>query len=92
MIELPILHPERFEKIGVKPPRSCILYGIPGVGKTLTARAVAHSTGSTFIRVVGSELNQKYVGEGARLIREIFQLARSKKHAILFFDEADAFC
>ncbi|KAH0575174.1 26S protease regulatory subunit 7 [Spironucleus salmonicida] len=92
IIELPILHPEKFEKLGIQPPRSCILYGVPGVGKTLTARAIANKTRSTFIRVTGSELNQKYVGEGARMVREIFQLARSKKHAILFFDEADSFC
>lgn len=62
------------------------------MGKTLTARAIANRTNSCFIRITGSELNQKYVGEGARMIREIFALARSKPHSILFFDEADSFC
>ncbi|CAL5983673.1 26S_protease regulatory subunit 7 [Hexamita inflata] len=92
IIELPILHPEKFKKLGIPAPKSCILYGVPGVGKTLTARAIANRTNSTFIRITGSELNQKYVGEGARMIREIFALARSKPNCILFFDEADSFC
>ncbi|GIQ90994.1 hypothetical protein KIPB_014024, partial [Kipferlia bialata] len=68
-----------------------LLYGPPGTGKTLTARAVANRTDATFIRVIGSELVQKYVGEGARMVREIFQLARTKRSCIIFFDEVDAF-
>lgn len=67
-----------------------MLYGPPGTGKTLCARAVANRTDATFIRVIGSELVQKYVGEGARMVRELFEMARSKKAAIIFFDEVDA--
>lgn len=67
-----------------------MLFGPPGTGKTLCARAVANRTDATFIRVIGSELVQKYVGEGARLVRELFELARSKKACIIFFDEIDA--
>ena len=67
-----------------------LLYGNPGTGKTLTARAVANRTDACFIRVLGSELVQRYVGEGARMVRELFQLARSKKSAIIFFDEVDS--
>lgn len=66
------------------------MYGPPGTGKTLTARAVANRTDATFIRVIGSELVQRYVGEGARMVREIFQMARTKKSCIIFFDEIDA--
>ena len=67
-----------------------LLYGPPGTGKTLLARAVANRTDATFIRVIGSELVQKYVGEGARMVRELFEMARSKKACIIFFDEVDA--
>lgn len=67
-----------------------LLYGPPGTGKTLCARAVANRTDSTFIRVIGSELVQKYIGEGARMVRELFEMARSKKACIIFFDEVDA--
>lgn len=90
VVELPLLHPERFIKLGIDPPKGVLLYGPPGTGKTLLARAVANQTDATFIRVIGSELVQKYVGEGARMVRELFQLARSKKACILFFDEVDA--
>ena len=90
VLELPLLHPERFIQLGVDPPKGVLLYGPPGTGKTLSARAVANRTDATFIRVIGSELVQKYVGEGARMVREIFALARSKKSAILFFDEIDS--
>mmetsp|Transcript_29745 Transcript_29745/g.41090 ORF Transcript_29745/g.41090 Transcript_29745/m.41090 type:complete len:295 (+) Transcript_29745:43-927(+) len=90
VVELPLTHPERFEKLGIDPPKGVLLYGTPGTGKTLMARAVANRTDATFIRVIGSELVQKYVGEGARMIREIFQLARTKKACIIFFDEVDA--
>ena len=88
--ELPLTHPERFERLGIDPPKGVMLYGPPGTGKTLCARAVANRTDATFIRVIGSELVQKYVGEGARMVRELFQMARTKKAAIIFFDEVDA--
>ncbi|EAY10016.1 proteasome endopeptidase complex, putative [Trichomonas vaginalis G3] len=91
IIEMPLLHPERFETLGIDPPKGVLLYGPPGTGKTLLARAVANRTESVFIRVIGSELVQKYIGEGARMVREIFQMARSKKSCIIFFDEVDAF-
>eukprot|EP00056_Hartaetosiga_gracilis_P014263 m.240150 g.240150 ORF g.240150 m.240150 type:complete len:436 (+) comp14556_c0_seq1:209-1516(+) len=90
VVELPLLHPERFVNLGIDPPKGVLLYGPPGTGKTLSARAVANRTDACFIRVIGSELVQKYVGEGARMVREIFELARSKKAAIIFFDEVDA--
>ena len=90
IVELPLLHPERFVTLGIDPPKGVLLYGPPGTGKTLTARAVANRTDATFIRVIGSELVQRYVGEGARMVRELFQMARSKKSCIIFFDEVDA--
>ena len=90
VVELPLLHPERFVQLGIDPPKGVLLYGPPGTGKTLTARAVANRTDACFIRVLGSELVQRYVGEGARMVRELFQLARSKKSAIIFFDEVDS--
>ena len=90
VIELPLLNPERFINLGIEPPKGVLLYGPPGTGKTLTARAVANRTDACFIRCIGSELVQKYVGEGARMVRELFQLARSKKACIIFFDEIDA--
>ncbi|GJN19900.1 hypothetical protein PR202_gb07215 [Eleusine coracana subsp. coracana] len=90
VVELPMLHPEKFVKLGIDPPKGVLCYGPPGTGKTLLAKAVANRTDACFIRVIGSELVQKYVGEGARMVREIFQLARSKKACILFFDEVDA--
>ena len=76
--------------LGIDPPKGVLLYGPPGTGKTLCARAVANRTDATFIRVIGSELVQKYVGEGARMVRELFEMARSKKACIIFFDEIDA--
>jgi 26S proteasome regulatory subunit T1 len=90
VVETPLLHPERFVTLGIDPPKGVLLYGPPGTGKTLTARAVANRTDACFICVIGSELVQKYVGEGARMVRELFQLARSKKACILFIDEVDA--
>ena len=89
-MELPMLSPEKFINLGIDPPKGVLLYGPPGTGKTLAARAVANRTDACFIRVIGSELVQKYVGEGARLVREIFTLARLKKTSIIFFDEIDA--
>ncbi|SJM82056.1 26S protease regulatory subunit 7 homolog [Zygosaccharomyces bailii] len=90
VVELPLLSPERFAKLGIDPPKGILLYGPPGTGKTLCARAVANRTDATFIRVIGSELVQKYVGEGARMVRELFEMARTKKACIIFFDEIDA--
>jgi len=90
VVELPLLHPEKFVQLGIEPPKGVLLYGPPGTGKTLTARAVANRTDACFVRVIGSELVQRYVGEGARMVREIFQMARSKKSCIIFFDEIDA--
>ncbi|KAL8092157.1 hypothetical protein AgCh_034451 [Apium graveolens] len=90
VVELPMLHPEKFVKLGIDPPRGVLCYGPPGTGKTLLARVVANRTDACFIRVIGSELVQKYVGEGARIIHELFQMARSKKACIVFFDEIDA--
>jgi len=90
VVEIPLLHPERFSNLGIDPPKGVLLFGPPGTGKTLTARAVANRTDACFIRVIGSELVQKYVGEGARMVRELFQMARTKKACIIFFDEVDA--
>jgi 26S proteasome regulatory subunit T1 len=74
VVELPMLHPEKFVKLGIDPPKGVLCYGPPGTGKTLLARAVANRTDACFIRVIGSELVQKYVGEGARMVRELFQV------------------
>ena len=90
VVEMPLLQPEKFVQLGIDPPKGVLLYGPPGTGKTLTARAVANRTDACFICVIGSELVQKYVGEGARMVRELFTLARSKKACILFIDEVDA--
>ncbi|HLC32378.1 MAG TPA: AAA family ATPase, partial [Candidatus Nanoarchaeia archaeon] len=90
VIELPLLKPELFKKIGIEPPKGILLYGPPGTGKTLLAKAVAAGTKSTFIEVVGSELVQKFIGEGAKLVKEIFQIAREKAPSIIFIDELDA--
>ena len=89
-VELPLVKPHLFEQVGIEPPRGVLLTGPPGTGKTLCARAVAHETNATFIRVIGSELVQKFIGEGARLVREIFMLAKEKSPAIVFVDELDA--
>ncbi|MBI3033962.1 AAA family ATPase [Candidatus Woesearchaeota archaeon] len=90
VIELPMLKPELFEKVGIDPPKGIMLHGPPGTGKTLLAKAVASSTNSTFIEIVGSELVQKFIGEGAKMVKEIFQLANEKAPAIIFVDELDA--
>jgi proteasome regulatory subunit len=89
-VELPLLRPEAFEKVGIDPPKGVLLYGPPGTGKTLLAKAVAHETNSVFIKLIGSELVRKYIGEGARLVRELFKLAKEKAPSIVFIDEADA--
>merc|ERR550539_1604480 len=90
VIELPIKHPELFDSLGIAQPKGVLLYGPPGTGKTLLARAVAHHTDCCFIRVSGSELVQKYIGEGARMVRELFVLAREKSPSIIFMDEVDS--
>jgi proteasome regulatory subunit len=92
VVELPLLKPELFKKLGINPPKGILLYGPPGTGKTLMAKAIANSTNATFIEIVGSEIVQKFIGDGAKLIKEIFQLAKSKAPAIVFIDEIDALC
>lgn len=90
VIELPLKKPELFKKTGIDPPKGILLYGPPGCGKTLLAKAVASSTESTFLEIVGSELVQKFIGEGAKLVKELFILAREKAPSIVFIDELDA--
>ena len=90
VIELPIKHPEIFDALGIAQPKGVLLYGPPGTGKTLLARAVAHHTDCTFIRVSGAELVQKYIGEGARMVRELFVMAREHAPSIIFMDEIDS--
>jgi len=90
VIELPLKKPELFVELGIEPPKGVLLYGPPGCGKTLLAKAVATESNATFITLVGSELVQKYIGEGARLVRELFNYARKKAPAIVFIDEVDA--
>ena len=89
-VEYPLLRAELYRKVGVEPPKGVLLIGSPGTGKTMIAKAVAHHTNATFIRLVGSELVQKYIGEGARLVRELFQLAREKAPSVIFIDEVDS--
>ena len=90
VIELPLLKPELFKKIGIEPPKGILLYGPSGTGKTKLAKAVANSTNATFIEIVGSELVQKYIGEGAKLVKDLFKLAKEKAPSIIFIDELDA--
>ncbi|WP_456326422.1 proteasome-activating nucleotidase [Palaeococcus sp. (in: euryarchaeotes)] len=89
-VELPLKHPKLFEKVGIDPPKGVLLYGPPGCGKTLMAKALANEVHATFIKVVGSELVRKYIGEGARLVSELFELAREKAPTVVFIDEIDA--
>ena len=89
-IELPLEKPELFRKVGIQPPKGILLVGPPGCGKTMLARAVASQTNASFIRMVGSELAQKYIGEGGRMVRELFSLAKDKSPSIIFLDEIDA--
>ena len=89
VVELPLVKPELFKRIGIQPPKGLLLYGPPGTGKTILAKAVANATDSAFIEVVGSELVQKFIGEGAKLVKEIFELAREKAPSIIFVDEIE---
>eukprot|EP00615_Pteridomonas_danica_P004466 CAMPEP_0114340190 /NCGR_PEP_ID=MMETSP0101-20121206/8217_1 /TAXON_ID=38822 ORGANISM="Pteridomonas danica, Strain PT" /NCGR_SAMPLE_ID=MMETSP0101 /ASSEMBLY_ACC=CAM_ASM_000211 /LENGTH=445 /DNA_ID=CAMNT_0001473381 /DNA_START=15 /DNA_END=1352 /DNA_ORIENTATION=- len=89
-VELPLAHPELYEEVGIRPPKGVILYGEPGTGKTLLAKAVANQTSATFLRVVGSELIQKYLGDGPKLVRELFRVADDHAPTIVFIDEIDA--
>ena len=89
-VELPLTHPEVYEDMGIKPPKGVILYGCPGTGKTLLAKAVANETSATFLRIVGSELIQKYLGDGPKLVRELFRTAEENAPSIVFIDEIDA--
>ncbi|CAD6251006.1 unnamed protein product [Miscanthus lutarioriparius] len=90
-VELPLTHHELYKQIGIDPPRGVLLYGPPGTGKTMLAKAVAHHTTAAFIRVVGSEFVQKYLGEGPRMVRDVFRLAKENAPAIIFIDEMDGF-
>jgi len=90
VIELPLKNPELFKELGIQPPKGVLLYGPPGTGKTMLAKAVAAESNATFIHVVASEFAQKFVGEGARIVREVFELARKKAPSIIFIDEIDA--
>tara|TARA_B100002051_G_scaffold111321_1_gene105933 strand:+ start:731 stop:1945 length:1215 start_codon:yes stop_codon:yes gene_type:complete len=89
-IELPLNKPQAFEQMGLTPPKGVLLTGPPGTGKTMLAKAIANSTSATFLGLVGSELAQKYIGEGGRLVRELFDLAKEKAPAIIFIDEIDS--
>ncbi len=90
VVELPLKHPEIFKELGIEPPKGVLLYGPPGCGKTLLAKAVAGESRATFISLVASELAQKFVGEGARIVRELFEFARKKAPSIVLIDEIDA--
>jgi proteasome regulatory subunit len=90
VVELPLLKPELFDEIGIEPPSGALLSGPPGTGKTLLAKAVANTTNVRFIHLVGSDLVQKFIGEGSRMVREVFRLAKENLPAIIFIDEIDA--
>merc|ERR1711909_186208 len=89
-VELPLTHFDLYKQIGIDPPRGVLMFGPPGCGKTMLAKAVAHHTTAAFIRVVGSEFVQKYLGEGPRMVRDVFRLAKENSPAIIFIDEIDA--
>ena len=89
-VELPLTHPELYQQIGIDPPRGVLLYGPPGTGKTMLAKAVANHTTATFIRVCGSEFVQKYLGEGPKMVRDVFRLAKENAPSIVFIDEIDS--
>ncbi|MFC7200145.1 proteasome-activating nucleotidase Pan1 [Halospeciosus flavus] len=89
-VEMPMENPELFDSVGIKPPSGVLLYGPPGTGKTMMAKAVAAQTDATFIKMAGSELVHKFIGEGAKLVRDLFQVARDHEPAVVFIDEIDA--
>ncbi|NLV11224.1 proteasome-activating nucleotidase [Halomicrobium mukohataei] len=89
-VELPLKSPEMFEDVGIDPPSGVLLHGPPGTGKTLLAKAVANQTDATFIKMAGSELVHKFIGEGSKLVRDLFELARNEEPAVVFIDEIDA--
>eukprot|EP00252_Welwitschia_mirabilis_P008545 TRINITY_DN2046_c0_g1_i1.p1 TRINITY_DN2046_c0_g1~~TRINITY_DN2046_c0_g1_i1.p1 ORF type:complete len:425 (-),score=108.84 TRINITY_DN2046_c0_g1_i1:361-1635(-) len=89
-IVLPMTHKERFQKLGIRPPKGVLLYGPPGTGKTLMARACAAQTNATFLKLAGPQLVQMFIGDGAKLVRDAFQLAKEKAPCIIFIDEIDA--
>jgi proteasome regulatory subunit len=89
-VEDPLVNPEKFEEVGIDPPSGVLLHGPPGTGKTLLAKAVANQTDASFIKMAGSELVRKFIGEGSRLVRDLFELAEQKEPAIIFIDEIDA--
>jgi proteasome regulatory subunit len=89
-VEDPLTSPEMFEKVGVEPPSGVLLHGPPGTGKTMLAKAVANETDATFIKMAGSELVRKFIGEGSRLVRDLFELAADREPAVIFIDEIDA--
>jgi 26S proteasome regulatory subunit T3 len=89
-VELPLTHSYLYQRIGIDPPRGVLMYGPPGTGKTMMAKAVAHHSSAAFIRVVGSEFVQKYLGEGPRMVRDVFRLAREQQPCIVFIDEVDS--
>ncbi len=89
-IELPLTNPELYSQIGIDPPRGVLLYGPPCTGKTMLAKAVANQTSAAFIRMVGSEFVQKYLGEGPRMVRDVFRMARENAPSIVFIDEIDS--
>ncbi|PSQ45831.1 peptidase [Halobacteriales archaeon SW_7_68_16] len=89
-VEMPLLNPDMFEEVGIDPPSGVLLHGPPGTGKTMLAKAVANETDATFIKMAGSELVHKFIGEGAKLVRDLFQVAREREPAVIFIDEIDA--
>jgi proteasome regulatory subunit len=89
-VEMPLKSPEMFDQVGIDPPSGVLLYGPPGTGKTMLAKAVANQTDATFIKMAGSELVHKFIGEGAKLVRDLFELARQHEPAVIFIDEIDA--
>ena len=89
-VEMPLEHPDMFTDVGIQPPSGVLLYGPPGTGKTMLAKAVANETDATFIKMAGSELVHKFIGEGAKLVRDLFEVARENQPAVLFIDEIDA--
>ncbi len=89
-VELPLKNPDLFDTVGIEPPSGVLLHGPPGTGKTLMAKAVARQTDATFIKMAGSELVHKFIGEGAKLVRDLFQVAREHEPAVVFIDEIDA--